>query len=583
MSTDVTLGVGAILALGIASQWLGRALAFPSILILLVAGILAGPVTGIVEPDEIFGEALFPLVSLGVGLLLFEEGLKLRFDRLPPGTRHPVWRLLTIGVAITAVGVALAAAWIFDLTTGEALVLGAILTVSGPTVVGPALRVARPREPAGSILTFEGTFLDPVGAVLSVTVLNVVLREGSAQGWTTILAGLAIGIAAAFLLVAALRLLVVPDDLEVAVAVALAAAAFTAGEELREEAGLFATTAMGVALANQRIVTVSRVAEFGRTLGPLILGSLFIVLAARVDLDEVADLLPEILLLLAAIVILIRPLATLASLLWTNRPRAERALIASIAPRGVVAAATSSLFAIKFSQAGTPFPELVPVTFGIIFGTALVYGLGAAPVTALLGLRKPIPRGLAILGERPWVLDLARAVHETGAPVVVLAGRELDSPSEGAPVFVGPLDQPGAREALGSVGRALVATEMIDRRLLAGEVLVDQLGRRGVRVMGHEGEDTHHPDLLPRVRTGIVRHSEEIEEPYERGARFAVLDRLPDGVRPLLFVDADGQVHLHRRPRGAGVRAVALVGGDARGEPTTYPHAPEPPAPELHG
>ncbi len=560
------IGIAVIIVLGVGAQWLGRAIGFPSILLLLAAGVAAGPALGIVDPDEIFGEALFPVISLGVGLLLFQEGLKLRLDRLPPGTRRPVLRLLTVGVLVTAVGAAVAAKAIFDLPSDEAAVLGAILIVSGPTVVGPILRLARPREPIGSILSFEGIIVDPLGAMVGIAVLNVVLQGHGPGLIQTAAVGFGAGLLGAALLVIAMRLLLVSYELEVAVALAIAVAAFTLAEELRPEAGLFATSVMGIALANQRRVPLERVHEFGGTLGVVVLGSLFIVLAARVNLDDVVDLLPEILLLTAVLVILIRPIAAFASLARTGRPLIEKLLVSGIAPRGVVAAATSSLFLLKFEEAGDPFPELVPVTFGVIFLTSAIYGLGAPVLTRLLELQKPRPRGIAIVGEQPWALDLARCLAEQDIPVVLLPENRLDPTRipPGVEAVAGRVDGAAAREALADVGRALIAAGNADRRTLAGTKLTERLGRENVRTIAPEGEILPPFPGLRRStrRLRLMEHREEIEAAYDAGARFVALNALPEGTRPLLLIDRNGFTHLHRPPGvRRGDRTVVLIVG----------------------
>jgi NhaP-type Na+/H+ or K+/H+ antiporter len=561
------IGIGTILALGIGAQWLGRAIGFPSILVLLIAGVLAGPVLGVVDPDEIFGESLFPVISLGVGLLLFEEGMKLHIGRLPPGTRRPVVGMLTIGASITGAVAAVAAWRIFGLDSDQAAVLGAVVIVSGPTVVGPILQIARPREPVNSILSFEGIITDPVGAMIGIAVLNVAVADHGPGLIMTAGLGLVCGLAGAAVLVLAMRLLLVPDDLEVAVAVGIAVVVFTVAEEFRDEAGLFATTVMGIALANQRRVPMERVREFGGTLGAVVLGSLFIVLAARVDLGDVVEFLPEALLFTAFLIVAVRPLATMIALYGTHRPFAEKVLIAGIAPRGVVAAATSSLFLLKFQEVDESFPELVPVVFTVIFATAAVYGLSAPLLTRILDLYEQPPRGVAILGGQPWAIDLARCLAEQRVPVILLTDRPLpaDQVPDGVEAVSGDVDGEAAREALAGVGRTLVTAQSTDRRQLAGSLLTDRLGRESVRVIAPP-EEAPAPVRGLRAsarRLRFVEHRGEIEAAYERGARFAALETVPEGTRPLLVIDAEGYAHLHRRPRGKGVRSIALVGGAA--------------------
>ena len=176
--TEIYLAVATIAVFGIGAQWIGRRFGFPSLLLLLPLGLLAGDVLGLVQPEALLGDLLFPTVELLVALLLFQSGLQLRFAVLPADARSPVIRLLTVGVAITFLGASLAVLAIMDLDVGLAFLLGAIVVVSGPTVVGPLLRSLRPRAPIASVLNYEGTILDPIGATLGVVVLTAVLAAG---------------------------------------------------------------------------------------------------------------------------------------------------------------------------------------------------------------------------------------------------------------------------------------------------------------------------------------------------------------------------------------------------------------------
>src|SRR6478735_6875665 len=134
MELGFTAGIAAIVLFGVLGQLLGHAVRIPSIIVLLVLGLLVGPVLGWVNPDAILGDALFPLVSMAVGLLLFEESLKLDLSRLHGGARRPVLGLVTTGAIVTGLGATVLARWVFDLPLDHAAVIGAILIVSGPTV-----------------------------------------------------------------------------------------------------------------------------------------------------------------------------------------------------------------------------------------------------------------------------------------------------------------------------------------------------------------------------------------------------------------------------------------------------------------
>ena len=178
MEQDILVGLTVIVAFGVGGQWLASRIRGPSILVLLVAGFIAGPITGLVDPDEIFGDLLFPAVSLATGLLLFDSGMSLRLSALSIG-RQPVLRLVTLGVLVTWIVGSVTASLVTDLSSDLVVLLGAILVVSGPTVVIPILRRLRPRPPTGPILRWEGTIIDPIGASLGVVVLTVVLEEGN--------------------------------------------------------------------------------------------------------------------------------------------------------------------------------------------------------------------------------------------------------------------------------------------------------------------------------------------------------------------------------------------------------------------
>ncbi|BDZ42137.1 hypothetical protein GCM10025865_14360 [Paraoerskovia sediminicola] len=400
---DLSAGIALVVALGVLSQIVAGRLHLPSILVLLAAGLVIGPVTGVLDPDAVFGDALFPLVSLGVGLLLFEESLKLDFRRLHGGARRPVLLLVTVGAVLTGVGATLACYLVLDLTFLRSAVIGSILIVSGPTVVGPLLKVIRPKEPLGSVLAFEGIFIDPIGATIALIVANIALHEEPPRLFQTGFTGIWVGVLAALLYIVLVRWGRLPAGTEVVLAIALAMLTYSGAEAVHEEAGLFATVAMGIALANQRFINIEPLHEFGGHLGMLLVGSLFILLSARVEVGALQEFLLPALAITALLVLVLRPAVAGLSTFGTNLTGHERAMVGWMAPRGIVAASTASVFAIEFEKAGEPFPEVVPVVFAIILLTAIVYGL-SGPFVA---------KGLGVRAEEPEVLD------DDGVPVSV--------------------------------------------------------------------------------------------------------------------------------------------------------------------
>jgi NhaP-type Na+/H+ or K+/H+ antiporter len=409
-------GIALIVVAGVLGQVVGRSTRVPSIIVLLLLGLFVGPVTGWLDPDAVLGSRLYPLVSMAVGLLLFEESLKLDLVRLRGGARRPVLGLVTVGALVTALAATLAAHWLLDLPVGRAGVIGAILIVSGPTVVGPLLAVIRPKQPLESVLAFEGIFIDPIGATAALAVTNVVLHGEPVRLSLTALTGVGVGLAGAAVFVVVVRQRRVDASTHVAVALAVALAVYAVAESLHDEAGLFATTALGVAVANQTFVRIEAVHEFGSHIGLVLIGALFIILAARVDLDALARYALPTLALVAVLVLVVRPVAAAAATVRTVLDRRERAMVAAMAPRGIVAASTASVFALRFEDAGEPFPQLVPVVFGVVLTTAVVYGLAGPLVARRLGVRSDATLRLDDDGV-PVVLDELTAAVETDGPV----------------------------------------------------------------------------------------------------------------------------------------------------------------------
>jgi NhaP-type Na+/H+ or K+/H+ antiporter len=578
--TEILISIATIAVLGVGAQWIGRRLGFPSLLLLLPAGLLAGDVLGLVEPEKLLGDLLFPLVTLLVSLLLFQSGLQLRFADLPKDARQPVVRLLTLGLLITFVGASLAALAILDIATDLAFLLGAIIVVSGPTVVGPLLATVRAREPTSSVLEYEGAFLDPLGATLGVVMLSFVLTEDAGdvnpllQVFGRLGLGVAVGLVAAGLLVAVMSRFLLSFDMEAAVAVMLAVVAFVAADAVLSEAGLFATLTFGVAMANQRRVSLRTVRAFGGTLEVLIIGALFILLGALVTIDGLREYAWQIIALVAVLVILVRPLTAFVSLVRTKLSWRDRALISWVDPRGIVAASTAASFAGSLAAAGIASDFLLPVVFGVILGTGVVYGLSAKPLAGLLGVATPPPKGVVLLGNADWLLDLGRELTRVGASVLVMTAEspgaaQADRARARSPVV-------SLRDSQANIAQAIRAADVAEVVICAPAyallnvvdvALIRRYGRRrvlrlpdqretaglGRRVLAHRSA---HP-FTPGVTL------QDIDEMVRSGARVEAMDRMrPDAV-PLAAVRPDGTVNLQpgKDAPSPGDRLIGLVGG----------------------
>lgn len=387
-----------ILGLAVGSQALAAKFNLPSIVVLLIGGLLAGPALGLLDPDELFGDRLMPMVSLAVGIILFEGGLLLDFRDMTGHTKPVVRRLLSIGVALsTALGAAAAGVFL-GVEPEIALVLGALLTVSGPTVVLPLLTFVRPTERVASALKWEGILVDAIGASLAVIVVQGVLSDAATPtlGQATVRVlytlgvGAAIGAGAAAVLLAVLHREHFGPHITPAVTLAAVVGTLVVADLLRDESGLLAAIVMGVAVANQRRVDVASIVEFKETLSPLLSGVLFIVLSARLTGDDFALLGAGVVGFIAVLVIIVRPVAVACSTWRSALTVPERSMIAAMAPRGIVAAATASVFADQLGDAGVDGAELIaPVTFAVILATAIVYGFGGPVAARVLGVRRP--------------------------------------------------------------------------------------------------------------------------------------------------------------------------------------------------
>ena len=399
MIEEPLLGLGSIVALGIGAQWLASRLGIPSILCLLVVGLLAGPVAGLIDPDALLGDLLFPLVSLLVSVILFEGGLNLRVSEFR-GVRKVVRRLISVGVFLTWVLTSLAAYFLLGIGIELSVLLGAILVVSGPTVVLPLLEHARPMERLNSVLKWEGIMVDPVGAILAVLVFQGILAFNSGEESSSLVAGFALTILAGLLMGAvgggflflALVRGWVPENLRNGVTLAVVLVTFAVSDLIRAESGLLAVTLMGLALANQRRVSVEGIVDFKEELRDLFLAILFIVLSARLSLEELASVAtPGTLAFVLVLILLVRPAAILVSTFRSDLPRRERAFLSWMAPRGIVAASVASVFGLQLADSGVPGAEaLTPLAFLVILATVAVYGLTTAPVARRLGVAKEV-------------------------------------------------------------------------------------------------------------------------------------------------------------------------------------------------
>lgn len=417
--SQYALSVGGIAMVALGCQWLAWRVRLPAILFLLIAGIVAGPLTGALDPEAMFGKHLLSLVSLAVALILFEGSLTLQRSEWKD-IGSVVRRMVTIGALTTWIVIAVSTHWLLDFPWALAILFGSLTLVTGPTVIVPMLRVMRAKASVANILRWEGIVIDPLGALLAVVAFSFIVSYETGEAWSqslltfaqVIICGCVFGILGGWGLGSALRRHLLPEYLHSLAAIAVVFAVFISANLLMHESGLLAVTILGIWLANMPGVNVRQILHFKENLSVLLISGLFILLAARLDLNALLALGPATLILLAVIQFVARPLAVLLSTFRSELNWRERALLAWIAPRGIVAAAVSAIFAERMLQAGFPQAALlVPLTFLVIIGTVVLQSATARPLAKLLGVAEPVPTGFLIVGANPFARALGKSLN----------------------------------------------------------------------------------------------------------------------------------------------------------------------------
>lgn len=422
-----------VLVLAVLCQWVAGLLRIPGILVLLVVGFGLGQ---LISPEEVVGrDMLFAGTSLAVGVILFEGSLTLKYTQVRDlGTS--VRRLCTVVVLIAWVLIT-ATMLVLGYDWRLATLVGAILVVTGPTVIGPILRQLRPTRRLASLLRWEGIVVDPIGAILAVLVYQaIVAGDDGAVGavllglLSTLLIGFGIGLAMGWVLEQVTRRHLIPDFLDGAAYIAGALGALVLSNMLQHETGLLTVTVMGIYLANRPNLHLERIREFSEHLQVVLVGVLFVLLAGRISWSAFVDVLPKAAVMLLVLVLVVRPLSIVVGLWRSDATRRERLVLAGMAPRGIVAASVMSIFAIELERAAggdgalTELAEqagtVVPLVFAFIVGSVAIYGFGVGRLAERLGLASTNPTGILFGGGPAWAIQAAQRLQENETAVKVV-------------------------------------------------------------------------------------------------------------------------------------------------------------------
>lgn len=423
--SDPMIALVCVGLLSSACQYLAYKIRLPAILPLLVVGMLVGPILHLLDADALFGDLLFPVVSLSVAIILFEGALTLKFSDIA-GHGNMVRNMCTIGVAITWVIATVTAHFALEISWQLAFLFGAIVTVTGPTVIVPMLRTVRPQTNIANILRWEGIVIDPIGALLAVLVYEYIVSSQSAMLHTaqafalTLATGIGIGALVGYSLGVAIRKSWIPHYLENTAVLTIILAAFAFSNAIAHESGLLTVTIAGMMMANMKQVDVEDILEFKETLSVLLISGLFILLATRLDLNAIVDMGASAVIVLIALLFIARPLSVIASSVGTKLNWREIALLSWVAPRGIVAAAVSALFALQLEQIGFEQADvIVPMVFLVIIASVVLQSLTAKPIAKLLKVRAPSPTGFLIFGGSQFSRMLASEMQKQSLSVVI--------------------------------------------------------------------------------------------------------------------------------------------------------------------
>ncbi|MEZ5870641.1 MAG: sodium:proton antiporter [Nitratireductor sp.] len=568
---EIALKIALIGFAGIAAQWIAWRLHFPAIALLFIAGLAAGPLTGFIDPVRDFGEIYRPVVSLCVAIILFEGGLTLNFAEIRE-TSKAVRRIILIGGPLVWLMGALAAHFAGGLSWPVAIILGAILVVTGPTVIMPLLRQARLKSRPASLLRWEAIVNDPIGALFAVLAFEgfLILSNVHDVGHLAWSVGLAIIIAvpgawalSRFIIWLFLRGHV-PEFLKAPVIVAFVLAAYAATNMVLEEAGLLTVTVMGITLANSRIASLAEMRRFKETITILLVSAVFILLTASLKTETVLSLGPQALAFVLALLFVVRPIAIFIATIGAGLTWQERLLTAWIAPRGIVAVAVSGLFGTTLVGMGVADGErMIAYTFAVVAATILLHGFSLPVLARLLDLRSSEKPGLLIVGSSPWSAALAAKLIEYKIPVQISDANWnhlRHARHANVPVFFGETLSEAAHHHLDlKTYQALIATT--DNNAYNALVCTDfapEIGRSRVFQLGDRDSENHRKELhftiggRPLMKPGF--DLEELELKLATGWTFtssriteefrwdAFLASRPEKTVPILWINPSSEL-----------------------------------------
>ena len=499
--------------LGIGSQWLAWKFNLPAIVIMSVAGLLAGPIFGIMNPELSFGELYNPIISVAVAIILFEGSLSLNFKELR-GLGKPVFRISTIGAFIAWILGSLTAHYMAGLSWAVAFVIGGLFIVTGPTVIMPLLRQSKLKSRPARILKWEGIIVDPIGVLLAVFAFEIItFFTVSDGGGKTLIA---------FFVTAGLAVLLgwfcgrvvgwmfetgyIPEFLKSPSVFIVVIFAFTLPDELVHGTGLLSVTAMGLTLSNIGISSLNDFRHFKENISVLLISTIFIMLAASLKLETILHIFsPNIIGYVLLMMFIVRPLSIFLSTINSGLTLQEKALVGWIAPRGIVALTVSGYFAAILTEAGYEDATLLTaLTFGLVFFTVVAHGFSIGPLAKKLNLSLEGNPGVLIVGSNRFSVEFAKSLLSTDTPVLVVdpSWENLKyARQEGVPFFHGDLLSEQTEYNLDTIpyDYLIAATESHSYNALVCTTFMPEYGRANVYKVDPNEDESNGSDIVASV------------------------------------------------------------------------------------
>ncbi|WP_415233400.1 cation:proton antiporter [Pseudorhodobacter sp.] len=493
--------------IGVGAQWVAWRLQMPAIVLMLLAGLIIGPLTGVFIPARDIGDLVGPMISVAVAVILFEGGLTLSLHALQDAAKG-VRRLVVIGAPLGWLTSALAVYYGAGLGWEASAVFGGIMIVTGPTVIAPLLRQARLSRRPAALLQWEAIVNDPVGALAAVLAFGAVQvlatsadkSDAATHFFIGIFFATLVGLLAGYGISYAFRRAVVPEYMKIPVLFAVLLAAFALSDRLLHESGLLAVTVMGIVIANAQLPSYEELRRFKEHATTLLVSGVFILLAAGLDMDALLGLDLRALLFVALVVLVARPLTVMVALLGTDLPVRERILVAFTGPRGVVLMAVAGLFGERLLSLGIADGATIgPLAFALVAATVVINGFGLTPLASVLGLRAAEVPGVLLVGGTRLTTGLGAALQKAEIPVLITdmnLGHLRHARTAGLPVFYGDILSEAAETKVEFIGFStiLAATDNDSYNTLVATDLAPEFGRDKVW-------------QLPRDKSESQRHS----------------------------------------------------------------------------